>query len=249
MGARENMYYSQSSYGVCCEWGEEGVKALSTTCDVIIIVDVLSFCTCVDIAVSRDATIYPYRYKDDTTAEYAKSVQATLAEARGSETGFSLSPRSLMQVPPGTKLVMPSPNGATLSLLPQDAFTLAGCLRNAKAIANVAQEKGKRIAVIPAGERWADNTLRFAVEDLIGAGAIISYLCGSKSPEAEIALASFERNSENLENILSNCSSGLELIERGFADDVRLASALNASTCVPHLQNAAYASFRKAQLH
>lgn len=35
---------------------------------------------------------------------------------------------------------------------------------------------GRTVAVIPAGERWADGSLRPAIEDLLGAGAFIREL-------------------------------------------------------------------------
>jgi 2-phosphosulfolactate phosphatase len=52
------MLFSQIDFDVRCEWGKEGIQHLITLCDAIIVVDVLSFCTCVDIAVSRQAVVY-----------------------------------------------------------------------------------------------------------------------------------------------------------------------------------------------
>lgn len=111
---------------------------------------------------------------------------------------------------------------------------MAGCLRNCQAVAEFAQKYGDQIAVIPAGERWKeDGSLRPAFEDLIGAGAILSYLHGSLSPEAEVAVATFQAFQQDLLGYLKKCSSGKELIEKGFELDVELSAAYNISDCVP----------------
>ena len=94
---------------------------------------------------------------------------------------YSLSPAGLLEIPAGTRLVLPSPNGSTLSLATRGTPTLAGCLRNSRSVAAYAGRLGRRVAVIPCGERWPDGSLRPAVEDLVGAGTIISRLRGSKS--------------------------------------------------------------------
>src|SRR5512132_790955 len=108
------MWFDQSDYDIRCEWGERAVEILSPIVDVVVLVDVLSFTTCVDIATARGARVYPYRWKDATAAEFADSVGAVLAGTRSSEQ-LSLSPASLQRATPGTRVVLPSPNGATLS--------------------------------------------------------------------------------------------------------------------------------------
>ncbi len=160
----------------CCEWGEQGLRALAPLCDVVIIVDVLSFTTCVDVAVSKGAVVYPYRHKDESASEYARVNHALLAGKRGLAGGFSLSPASLLGISTGTRLVLPSLNGATLSLTVQHAAIIAGCLRNAVAVAQAAMQLCRRIAIIPSGERWPDGSLRPCWEDWVGAGAIIAGL-------------------------------------------------------------------------
>jgi len=241
MTPMDTAYFDQHDYAIRCEWGADGIAALGPLSDVIIIVDVLSFSTCVDIAVGNGAIIYPYRWSDTTAEHYAQSLDALLAAAhRSSPDGYSLSPASLQRIPTGTRLVLPSPNGATLSHATGTTPTIAGSLRNAPAVAHAAQTLGQSISVIPAGERWADGRLRPALEDWIGAGAIIADLTGTRSPEAEVAVAAFQRAQHDLMSYLAGCSSGRELIERGFAEDVRLAAGFNQSACVPLLTNNAY---------
>jgi 2-phosphosulfolactate phosphatase len=137
-------------------------------------------------------------------------------------------------------LVLASPNGSTLTLGTGETPTLAGCLRNYRAVAEAAQRYGKRISIIPAGERWGDGGLRPAFEDWIGAGAIISQLNGSLSPEAGAAKIAFLHFQAKIELLVKQCGSGKELIARGFKKDVVLASALDVSACVPTLINGAY---------
>lgn len=229
-----NAIYNQGEFDLRCEWGEKGVTQLASISDVVVIVDVLSFSTCVEIATNNGVIVFPYQWKDESAFDYAKSLQAELASSdRTSNNSYSLSPTSVTKIPAGTKLVLPSPNGSYLTLLTKKTPTLTGCLRNCEAVAKFAQRYGSKIAVIPAGERWEDGSLRFAFEDLIGAGAILSYLSGSLSPEAEAAVAAFHTFKKDSLAYLKKCSSGKELIARGFESNVELAGTINVSNCVP----------------
>ncbi|HEY9801404.1 MAG TPA: 2-phosphosulfolactate phosphatase [Leptolyngbyaceae cyanobacterium] len=237
------MIYDQSEFDLRCEWGIQGVAQLAAISDVVVIVDVLSFSTCVEVATNNGAIIFPYAMKDESVVDYAKSIQAELAShrQRWKTTGYSLSPQSLLEIPAGTWLVLPSPNGSFLTLQTGTTPTLAGCLRNCEAVARVAQSYGKKIAVIPAGERWKDdNSLRPAFEDLLGAGAILSYLQGSLSPEAEVAVTTFQAFHKDLLGYLQRCSSGKELIAKGYESDVEIAAAYNISDCIPVFTDNAY---------
>jgi 2-phosphosulfolactate phosphatase len=236
------MIYNQSEFDLRCEWGAQGVAELASISDVVIVVDVLSFSTCVEIATNNGAIIFPYAHRDESVVDYAQSLQAELASHRWSTTtGYSLSPKSIKQIPAGTRLVLPSPNGSFLTLQTGKTLTLAGCLRNCQAVAQFAQKYGSKIAVIPAGERWKDDgSLRPAFEDLIGAGAILSYLHGSLSPEAEVAVVTFQAFQQDLLGYLKKCSSGKELIAKGFEPDVEIAAAYNVSDCVPLFTDNAY---------
>jgi 2-phosphosulfolactate phosphatase len=177
--------FDQAEYEIRCEWGPVGVEQLAPISDAVVIVDVLSFTTCVDIAVGRGATVFPCLWKDERAAKLAKERNAVLAGRRG-EGAFSLSPASLATIPQDMRLVLPSPNGSTLSMATGSVPTFAGCLRNA------------------AGERWhdGDSSLRPAIEDWLGAGAIIAQLPGRLSmlcrkwPSASLALV-LVRNSSS----------------------------------------------------
>ena len=196
---------------------------------------------CVDIVTSNSASVIPYKWKDETAAEFAKNRNAILADSkRQYSTSYSLSPTSLLTVKKQEKIVLPSPNGSTLSLATGNAVTLCACLRNAKVVAEYAMTAGKAIALVPAGEQWPDSSLRPCFEDLIGAGAIIYYLNGLLSPESSTALSAFNDYKVNLTEGLLKCSSGKELIERGFKNDVLLAGEFNCSRSVPLLKNGEY---------
>src|SRR5258708_6205920 len=106
-------YFDQSPFDIRCEWGMPGIENLAPA-DVIIIVDVLSFCTSIDIALSRGAAVLPYRWQDASAAAYALEHKAILAGPRD-QAQFSLAPASLLNVPPGLRLVLPSANGSSLA--------------------------------------------------------------------------------------------------------------------------------------
>jgi 2-phosphosulfolactate phosphatase len=231
--------FDQHGFDVALEWGEAGLATLAPGCDAIVIVDVLSFSTCVEAAVSRGARVVPCARRVDAP-ELAARHGAEVARPRG-EGGPSLSPLSLLPLPRGATIVLPSPNGSSLSLATGDVPTLAGCLRNATAVARAATALGRRIGVIAAGERWrGDGSLRPAIEDLLGAGAVVAALPGRRSPEAEVACAAFAAMRLRLPEVLLECASGRELCERGFAGDVLYAAVCDVSEAVPLLQAGVY---------
>ena len=229
----------QEGFDVRCEWGLSGIAALAPASDVVVVVDVLSFTTCVEVATASGAVVLPYRFKDDTASDFAVRSDALLASSRDGR-GYSLSPASLVGIPAGTRLVLPSPNGATISLAVAGTRTIAGCLRNATAVARAAARSGARIAVIPCGERWPDGSLRPSLEDWLGAGAVIAALDGSKSPEATSAERMFTAVASEVKKLVRSCASAREIIDRGFPADVELAVDFDCSDVVPVLENGQY---------
>jgi 2-phosphosulfolactate phosphatase len=231
--------WEQSGYDVRLDWGGEGVAALGRECAVLIIVDVLSFSTTTDLVVGRGGRVLPVRWRDDRGVARARAAGAVIA----GEGALTLRPSSVTEIPPGTLLALPSPNGATLceAAAATGAQVLAGCLRNASAVAAKARELGGPIGLIAAGERWGVNIfgagetlgpLRPCVEDQMGAGAIAAALAGyglSMSAEAALAVRSVDVTA------LASCVSGRELTESGHGGDVTLAAQTDVSDAAPVL--------------
>ena len=87
--------------------------------------------------------------------------------------GYSLSPASLNTLPQGARLALPSPNGATLSMLAHQsgAAVFTACFHNAGEVAAYIEQHFARV-LVAAGERWPDGTLIPARDDEWGAGAV-----------------------------------------------------------------------------
>jgi 2-phosphosulfolactate phosphatase len=236
----------QAGFDVRFEWGLEGVTTLARASDLVIVVDVFSFSSAVDVATSRGAIIIPAERNDDRARDLAASSGAVLAVERrhlSPRTPYSLSPASFSSIEAGVRVVLPSPNGATIALRAKTLGTsvVAGCLRNAGSVAAAAETFGRRVTVIAAGERWPNGALRPALEDLVGAGAIIARLRGSLSPEAAAAVGAFRTfDTFDLAEQLAGCSSARELIDAGHPEDVHLAAMLNVSETVPVLRGGAF---------
>lgn len=242
---------AQAGYGVRFDWGPAGAEALGPGIAALVVVDVLSFTTAVSVAVDRGTAVYPFRWRDDRASGFAAARDAVLATGRGAATPehpWTLSPSALHTAPAVPRLVLPSPNGSAISAAVAAPRIIAGCLRNARAVAaRLAADglgvPGRPVAVIAAGERHPDGTLRPALEDLLGAGAIIAALLAAgdrtPSPEARTAAACAE-HSPGIPEAVRTCASGRELITRGFAQDVEVAAEPEASGTVPILTDGAF---------
>lgn len=218
------------------EWGPVGAKVLAERCDVLVIIDVLSFTTSLTLAVARDAKVWPHPWTDGAE-ELARQIGAVLARGRSTAAGPTLSPASLLDLEAGTRLILPSPNGSAIShaAIQSNVPVVAACLRNASAVAALLQHGYQRVGLVPAGERWGDGSLRPCYEDWVGAGAVASGLVGRSAPEAAAAALAYAALRP-----LEDCRSGRELVERGFAADVQLAGAVDADSVVPVLRDGRY---------
>ncbi|MFF2487849.1 hypothetical protein ACFVSU_15700 [Microbacterium sp. NPDC058062] len=119
-------------------------------------------------------------------------------------------------------------------------------------------ERGARtsIAVIAAGElagRDPGAPLRFAVEDQLGAGAIVDALGGlgvdHTSPEAAAACEAFRGLRGAVRHLLTASGSGQELLLRpaqqpgNARDEVLNAAAVDAASVVPVLRDGAFVAY------
>lgn len=242
-------FFGQGGYAVRFDWGPAGAAA--TAANAAVIVDVLSFSTSVCVACERGMAVYPFSWArgGGGAQHFADERGAMLAVGRleavttGGVMCPSLSPAGLLTCERVERLVLPSPNGSTIAaeLANTGAVVAIGCLRNAAATARWISDQrvlGHTVAVIAAGERWSDDgSLRPALEDQLGAGAILSALSRSShadamSPEARTAAALFDASGHVLTERLHDCVSGRELTARGFGADVVVAGDLNSSTAV-----------------
>lgn len=159
-----------------------------------------------------------------------------------------------------------SSNGAAVVEAAMDAtpHVLIGGIRNAAAVARAVlalqERRGDRtsVAVIAAGERAPLGGLRFAVEDQLGAGAVIAALTAvgidHSAPEAAVAAESFRALRRGLRHLLIGSGSGRELAD-GVASTARMvasgirpatvadAAELDATDVVPMLSAGAFIPF------
>ncbi|TDC45765.1 hypothetical protein E1212_28315 [Jiangella ureilytica] len=244
--------WDQVGYGVRVEWGPAGAARLAPHVACLVVVDVLSFTTAVSVAAEAGTTVYPYAWRDETAAAYADTVGARLAVGRRAadrHSPWSLSPAALRAAPPTPRLVLPSPNGSAIAAAARDSrpevAVVAGCLRNAAAVGRWLTASGygtadRPVAVIPAGEAWPDGRLRPALEDLLGAGAIVAAMTSADpSPEARAAHAAVDAVGD-LPAALRECASGRELIDDGFPEDVAIAAERDVTDVVPVLTGGAF---------
>ena len=241
------------------EWGPTGATAVPA--DYAVVVDVLSFTTTLSVAIERGIEVFPFRWRDSRAAEHAVRHGATLAVgrfealSRGDARHVSLSPASLSAVEGIERLVLPSPNGSTIAFALADsgAQVVGACLRNAGAVARWLAPKvadGASVVVVPAGERWYDDTLRPAVEDLWGAGAVLAGLVDDdassrRSPAPRPGWPSRPGGRRGCPDDLLRCAGGVELAEVGFVADVEIAAQHDVSEVVPLLVDE---SFRDASV-
>ena len=123
--------WEQSGYDVRLDWGGEGVAALGRECAVLVVVDVLSFNTTTDLVVGRGGRVLPVRWRDARSGA-GEGDGAVIAGEAASPSGPHLNGN-----PAGDDAGAPLPQrrDAVRPAAAHGARVLAGCLRNASAVA------------------------------------------------------------------------------------------------------------------
>lgn len=221
-------------------WGRAGARAAAARGDVLVVVDVLSFSSAVATAVERGAVVHPGARGEAAPPGAERAVPRSRVPAEGR---FSLSPLTFLGAASGTRVHLPSPNGA---LCVREAaelpHVLVGSLLNAGAVARAAAAAGPPVTVLACGERYADGSMRVALEDYLGAGAVLAAMPARPEGDATTCARAFRIARGRLLRMLRECASGRELADRGFGGDVEHSARLDAYGSVPVARGGAIAA-------
>lgn len=150
-------------------------------------------CAALSVAVDVRTIVFPYPLADTDADAYAAQHRAVLAVRRASAGANqeSLSLASLRSGAAPARVVLPLPNGSTIAhrVGSRVPVLIAACLRNALAVGTwIAQSYPEAtVAVIVAGERWDDGSLRPAAEDMWDTGAVIEALVANGAGGTRVA--------------------------------------------------------------
>ena len=144
--------------------------------------------------------------------------------------GFDLgnSPGAFSGDHAGRTIFMCTTNGTRAILAARGAaMLLIGALVNASAVARHLAQSGLDVTLVCAGTNGS-----IALEDLIGAGAVMSALidaskCDPVSDAARIALRLFRGAKDDLAGALSDSAGGRNVLGVGLAADIAYAASLN----------------------
>ncbi len=242
--------FNQHPYRCRFDWGRRGVRDAAERGDVIVIVDVLRFSSCVAIAVERGASVYPCAYgaEAEEMAQRVDGRVATVPDGAHAGVKFALVP-AFTEAQSGEAIVLRTLNGAECTLLAASApHVFAGALLNASAVARAVTQildaSHLCVTVVACGERcvepMAGEAICFAIEDYLGAGAILSAMRRDLSSEARVCASAFDRSRDDVLELLLDCGSGRQLRAWGLEDDVRFAAQIDACDTAPVLRDGRY---------
>ena len=202
----------------------------SVSRDVAIMVDVLRAST--TIVVALDYFNQVIAVKDEKKAiELAKEHNAILAGERDGAKikGFDAgnSPNEIKKFN-GKLLILTTSNGTRI-LENMSSISLIGSFINAKSVAKAAAEIARdHIDIVMAGVNG-----RFAIEDFLGAGEIISNLIDYDLDEMARAAYMASRNEEMVNEAVMNSKSALKLQKLGYNKDISFSIKKNIYDSIP----------------
>lgn len=236
------------------DWAPDGLSHALKHRTIVVIVDVLRFSTAVTTAVAHGFTIYPVS-DPQKAAERAAQLGAELAGKSG-QAEFSISPSTYLRASAsGNKhVVLYSPNGAACSeQIGNNDTAYIGCFLNALAVGQlisaVARAQSKDVTMIAAGEQRAVVTGErityqpqeaervFAIEDYLGAGAILGHVDLTKSAEAYVCEQAYQSVAGQLLKLVRDSFSGRYLEQHDLLDDVHHAVKVNTYSVVPVIRS------------
>ena len=213
-------------------WGAEWQNWEANPPDIAVVVDVLTFSTVIDVALAARLKCFVPPV-DASSSVYPGALWTGRREAGG----ISLSPDSMSGLPTGCEVAFQSPNGGACvrSMLGQVLTVAIGCMRNAGAMADwIGTRERARVALVACGERWPNRSMRPALEDWLGVGAIAVCLpLSSLSVNACAARVAYLDAENRLDEVLYETRSGQELLERGYPADIKWTQAIDALRAVP----------------
>jgi len=200
----------------------------------VVVFDVLRATTTMTAALAagvREIHVFP-----DTPAVRKRASEVSGALLCGEERclrpeGFDLgnSPAAFTSEYADRTVFMSTTNGTRAILAAQDAAQLfVGALVNASAVASVLAEAGLDVTLLCAGTNG-----RVAIEDVIGAGAVLAAF-NRKAPTAtpasdatRIALHLFESSRGDLSRALADGDGGRNVIAAGLREDIAFAASVD----------------------
>ncbi|MBC8105322.1 MAG: 2-phosphosulfolactate phosphatase [Anaerolineae bacterium] len=230
-------WFSQSPHRVRMDWGWRGCSTAAARGDAIVIVDVLRFSTAVCAAAARGVIVFPANQRDD--------LHSMCIQFDADHFAAGLAPDMYQSAGSGWRVVLRSPNGATCVRLATAApVVMIGALVNrsavAKCVRRILDDTKLNVTVIACGERWSDPSddgeLRFAIEDYLGAGSILSRTHGDLSAEANACANAFS-GASGLQELIANCASGREQIDKDDRGSVEHAAMVDRYDVVPVLRD------------
>ncbi|HSO25252.1 MAG TPA: 2-phosphosulfolactate phosphatase [Methanobacteriaceae archaeon] len=206
----------------------------SYSSDLSIMVDVLRASTTITVALDHFKEVIPVLEQGEALKIASKKEAVIAGERRGATIeGFDAgnSPIEIQKLT-GDTLVLTTSNGTRI-MEGMNSKVLVGCFTNARAVARAAQELANtEIEVVMAGVEG-----RFAIEDFLGAGEIISNLQNEDLDEyAQAAVLAVQDKNLIKETVLKS-RSAKRLTEIGFKKDVEFCLKRNISNNVPVFQN------------